>query len=35
MQFMELRDSLKNKSLAKPEPAIVVLARALNCIKEK
>lgn len=34
-EFVELRDSLKNKSLAKPEPAIVVLARALNCIKEK
>ena len=34
-EFMELRDSLKNKSLAKPEPAIVMLARALNCIKEK
>ena len=35
-EFMELRDSLKNKSLlSKPEPAIVALARALNCIKEK
>lgn len=35
-EFTELRDSLKNKSLlSEPEPAIVALARALNCIKEK
>lgn len=34
-EFVELRDTLKNKSLSKPESEIIKLARALNCIKEK